>query len=309
MVTTRSTRGIARTIHSPTARREAIYGYLFIAPAVLGFLIWVAGPMLFSAWVSLTEWDLLSAPEFVGFSNYQAMLKDPLFGQSLRVTAYFTLVSVPLFQALALAVALLMNVNVRGISFFRTIYYLPSIVPVVANAMLWSWVFNSEFGLLNAGLRAIGLPKVLWLQNPNWAMPALITMSLWGIGGAMLIYLAGLQGVPQHLYEAAELDGASYWHRFRHVTIPMISPVIFFNLLMGLIGALQTFTQGYIITNGGPQNSTLFYALYIYRRAFTDFKMGYAAALAWVLFVIVLVLSVLVFRYLGRQVHYEDEGR
>lgn len=309
MVTTRSTRGIARTIHSPTARREAIYGYVFIAPAVLGFLIWIAGPMIFSAWVSLTEWDLLSAPAFVGLSNYQAMLQDPLFLQSLKVTAYFTLVSVPLFQALALAVALLMNVNVRGISLFRTIYYLPSIVPVVANAMLWSWVFNSEFGLLNAGLRAIGLPKVLWLQNPVWSMPALITMSLWGLGGAMLIYLAGLQGVPQQLYEAAELDGASYWHRFRHVTIPMISPVIFFNLLMGLIGALQTFTQGYIITNGGPQNSTLFYALYIYRRAFTDFKMGYAAALAWVLFVIVLVLSVLVFRYLGRQVYYEDEGR
>jgi multiple sugar transport system permease protein len=309
MVTTRFTRAVPRTLRSPTARREAIYGYLFIAPAVLGFLIWIAGPMLFSAWVSLTEWDLLSAPEFVGLRNYQSMLKDPLFWQSLKVTAYFTLVSVPLFQALALAVALLMNVNVRGIALFRTIYYLPSIVPVVANAMLWSWVFNSEFGLLNAGLRAVGLPKVLWLQNPVWSMPALITMSLWGLGGAMLIYLAGLQGVPQQLYEAAELDGASYWHRFRHVTIPMISPVLFFNLLMGLIGALQTFTQGYIITNGGPQNSTLFYALYIYRRAFTDFKMGYAAALAWVLFGIVLLLSVLVFRYLGRQVYYEDEGR
>jgi multiple sugar transport system permease protein len=254
---------MSRTLQSPVARREAIYGYLFIAPAVLGFLIWIAGPMLFSAWVSLTEWDLLSDPEFVGLSNYQSMFQDPLFWQSLKVTAYFTLVSVPLFQALALAVALLMNTNVRGISFFRTIYYLPSIVPVVANAMLWSWVFNSEFGLLNAGLRAIGLPKILWLQNPNWAMPALITMSLWGLGGAMLIYLAGLQGVPQQLYEAAELDGASYWHRFRHVTIPMISPVLFFNLLMGLIGALQTFTQGYIITNGGPQNSTLINALYI----------------------------------------------
>jgi multiple sugar transport system permease protein len=298
-----------RTAHSPLARREAMHGYLFIAPPVLGFLIWVAGPMLFSAWLSLTEWDLLSPPEFVGLSNYQAMFQDPLFWKSLRVTAYFTLVSVPLFQALAFAVALLMNVKVRGILLFRTIYYLPSIVPVVANALLWAWVFNSDFGLLNAALRAIGVPKVLWLQDPSWAMPALITMSLWGIGGAMLIYLAGLQGVPQQLYEAAEIDGANYWHRFRHITIPMMSPVIFFNLLLGLIGALQTFTQGYIITNGGPQNSTLFYALYLYRRAFTDFKMGYAAALAWVLFAIVLVLSVLVFRYLGRQVYYEDEGR
>jgi multiple sugar transport system permease protein len=276
---------------------------------VLGFLIWVAGPMLFSAWLSLTEWDLLTPPVFVGFSNYVAMFQDDLFWQALRVTSYYTIVSVPLFQALAFAVALLMNVKVRGITVFRTIYYLPSIVPAVANALLFSWIFNSDFGLLNAALRAVGLPKVLWLQSPNWAMPALITMSMWGIGGAMLIYLAGLQGVPEQLYEAAELDGANIWHRFRHVTVPMMSSVIFFNLLLGIIGALQTFTQGYIITNGGPQNSTLFYALYLFRRAFTDFKMGYAAALAWVLFLIVLVLSLLVFRYLGQQVYYEDEGR
>jgi multiple sugar transport system permease protein len=308
MITTLSSRK-ARTVHSPRARREAITGYLFVSPAVLGFLIWVAGPMLFSAWLSLTEWDLLTPPVFVGFSNYVAMFQDDLFWQALRVTSYYTIVSVPLFQALAFAVALLMNVKVRGITVFRTIYYLPSIVPVVANALLFSWIFNSDFGLLNAALRAVGLPKVLWLQSPNWAMPALITMSLWGIGGAMLIYLAGLQGVPEQLYEAAELDGANIWHRFRHVTVPMMSSVIFFNLLLGIIGALQTFTQGYIITNGGPQNSTLFYALYLFRRAFTDFKMGYAAALAWVLFLIVLVLSLLVFRYLGQQVYYEDEGR
>jgi multiple sugar transport system permease protein len=304
-----STKRTYSAVRSPLKRREALTGYLFIAPAVLGFLIWIAGPMLFSAWISLTEWDLLRPPEFIGLGNYQLMLSDALFWQSLRVTFYFTLVSVPLFQAVAFAVALLMNVNVRGISVFRTIYYLPSIVPLVANALLWAWVFNSDFGLLNAGLRAIGLPKVLWLQDPAWTMPALIVMSVWGVGGAMLIYLAGLQGVPQQLYEAAEIDGATYWHRFIHVTIPMMSPVIFFNLLLGLIGALQTFTQAYIITNGGPQNATLFYALHIYRSAFRDFKMGYAAALAWVLFAIVLLLSVLVFRYLGRQVYYEDEGR
>lgn len=302
-------RRMFRTLQSPTARREALHGYLFIAPAVLGFLIWIAGPMLFSAWVSLTEWDLLSPPEFVGLSNYQTMLKDPLFWQSLKVTAVYTLISVLLFQVLAFAVALLINVKVRGIAIFRTIYYLPSIVPVVANAMLWAWVFNSDFGLLNAALRAFGLPKILWLQDPAFALPALITMSLWGVGGAMLIYLAGLQGVPQQLYEAAEIDGATHWQRFVHVTLPMMSSVLFFNFLMGLIGALQTFTQGYIITNGGPQNATLFYALYLYRRAFTDFRMGYASALAWVLFAIVLVISILVFRYLGRQVYYEDEGR
>ena len=182
-------------------------------------------------------------------------------------------------------------------------------MPVVANALLFAWIFNSDFGLLNAVLRCFGLPKVLWLQDPATAMPALIIMTLWGIGGAMVIYLAGLQGVPQQLYEAAEIDGANYWHRFRHVTIPMMSPVIFFNLLLGLIGALQTFTQGYIITNGGPQNSTLFYALYLYRQAFTNFKMGYAASLAWVLFTIVLLLSIFVFRTLGSQVYYEGEER
>lgn len=298
-----------RTFHSPMARREALHGYLFIAPAVLGFLIWIAGPMLFSAWVSLTAWDLLSPPEFVGLSNYQTMLNDPLFWLSLKVTAVYTLTSVLLFQVLAFGVALLINVRVRGIAIFRTIYYLPSIVPVVANAMLWAWVFNSDFGLLNAALRAVGLPKILWLQDPTFALMALITMSLWGVGGAMLIYLAGLQGVPQQLYEAAEIDGATHWQRFVHVTLPMMSSVLFFNFLMGLIGALQTFTQGYIMTNGGPQNATLFYALYLYRRAFTDFRMGYASALAWVLFAIVLVISILVFRYLGRQVYYEDEGR
>ena len=173
-------------------------------------------------------------------------------------------------------------------------------------AVLWVWVLNSEFGLLNVVLRWLGLPKVLWLQDPAWAMPSLIVMSLWAVGGAMVIYLAGLQGIPQHLYEAAEIDGANAWYRFRHVTIPMMSPVIFFNLVIGLIAALQTFTQGYLITQGGPENSTLFYGLYIYRRAFTDFKMGYAAALSWVLFGIVLALSLFVFRYLGGMVYYEE---
>ena len=234
------------------------------------------------------------------------MFQDDLFWKSLSVTLYFTLVSVPLSLAISFAVALLMNVKVRGIAVFRTLFYMPSIVPAVASAVLWVWVFNSEFGLLNFLLRALGLPKVLWLQDPSTAMPALILMSLWGIGGTMVIYLAGLQGIPQHLYEAAEIDGANYWNRFRHVTIPMMSPVIFFNLVIGLIAALQTFTQGYLITRGGPQNATLFYGLYIYRSAFQNFKMGYAAALSLVLFTLVLLLSLFVFRQLGRLVYYEE---
>lgn len=287
-------------------KRNALAGYLFISPVVLGYLIWVAGPMLVAVWLSLTDWDMLRPATFVGLENYRTMLQDDLFWQSLTVTFYFTLVSVPLSLALSFAVAMLMNVNVRGIAFFRLLFYLPSIVPAVANAVLWVWVLNSEFGLLNSAFNWLGLPKILWLQDPSWAMPALIVMSLWAIGGAMITFLAGLQGIPQHLYEAAEIDGANYWDRFWNVTIPMMSPVIFFNLVIGLIGALQTFTQGYLMTRGGPQNATLFYGLYIYRSAFRDFKMGYAAALSWVLFAIVLVLSLFVFRYLGRMVYYEE---
>src|SRR5262245_8684824 len=286
--------------------RSMIAGYLFISPVILGYLIWVAGPMVIAIWLSLTDWDLLRAPRFVGLENYRTMLQDDLFWQSLKVTFYYTIVSVPLSLVLSFAVAMLMNVKVRGISFFRVLFYMPSIVPAVANAVLWVWVLNSEFGLLNVLMRALGLPKVLWLQDPAWAMPSLILMSLWAVGGAMVIYLAGLQGIPQHLYEAAEIDGANYWNRFRHVTIPMMSPVIFFNLVIGLIAALQTFTQGYLITRGGPQNATLFYGLYIYRSAFQDFKMGYAAALSLVLFTLVLLLSLFVFRHLGRLVYYEE---
>jgi len=262
--------------------------------------------MAIAVGLSLTDCDLLRPPTFVGLENYRTMLQDDLFWKSLGVTFYYTLVSVPLSLVLSFAIALLMNVKVRGIAWFRTLFYMPSIVPAVANAVLWVWVLNSEFGLLNVMLRWLGLPKVLWLQDPAWAMPSLILMSLWAVGGAMVIYLAGLQGIPQHLYEAAEIDGANYWHRFRHVTIPMMSPVIFFNLVIGLIAALQTFTQGYLITRGGPQNATLFYGLLIYRSAFQDFKMGYAAALSWVLFGILLALSLFVFRYIGGLVYYEE---
>ena len=298
---------VARPVRFSFRKRQILTGYLFISPVILGYLIWVAGPMLMAIWLSLTEWDMLRPATFVGLSNYRTMLQDDLFWKSLVVTFYFTLVSVPLSLALSFAVAMLVNVNVRGIALFRMLFYLPSIVPLVVNAVLWLWIFNSELGLLNALLRWFGLPKVLWFQDSSWSMPALIIMSMWSIGGSMVIFLAGLQGIPQHLYEAAEIDGANYWQRFRNVTIPMMSPVIFFNLVIGLIGALQTFVPGYLMTQGGPQNSTLFYGLYIFRSAFRDFKMGYAAALSWVLFAIVLLLSLFVFRYLGRLVYYEEE--
>jgi multiple sugar transport system permease protein len=297
---------VARPVRFSLRKRGILAGYLFIAPVILGYLIWVAGPMIMAIWLSLTEWDMLRPATFVGLSNYQLMIHDDLFWKSLAVTFYFTLGSVPLSLALSFAVALLVNVNVRGITLFRMLFYLPSIVPLVVSAVLWLWIFNSELGLLNAVLHWFGIPKVLWFQDSNWAMPALIIMSQWSIGGSMIIFLAGLQGIPQHLYEAAEIDGANYWQRFWNVTIPMMSSVIFFNLVIGLIGALQTFVPGYLMTRGGPQNSTLFYGLYIFWSAFRDFKMGYAAALSWVLFTIVLLLSLFVFRYLGRLVYYEE---
>jgi multiple sugar transport system permease protein len=197
-----------------------------------------------------------------------------------------------------------MNTKVRGINFFRTMYYLPVVVPAVAGSILWAWILNTEFGFLNILMRAIGLPKVRWLVDPNLALFSLIIVSLWGLGSTMVIYLAGLQGVPDVYYEAAEIDGAGPWDKLRNVTIPLMSPVIFFTLIMGIIGAFQVFTTGYLITGGGPDNATLFYVLHIYRTGFRNFHMGEAAALSWVLFVIIVVLVAVIFKYIGGSVHY-----
>lgn len=290
------------------AWRRTIVGYIFIAPFILGFIIWFLIPALTSLWMAFQDWNMITPPRFIGWNNFRDLFKDKLFWQSLKVTSVYTAVSVPLSMILAFLVALLMNAKVRGIAVFRTIYYMPSIVPAVANAVLWAWILNSEFGLLNAFLHVLGLPKVLWLQEPEWALPALILMSLWGLGGSMVIYLAGLQGIPNEFYEAAEIDGAGSWAKLRHVTIPLMSPVIFFNLIMGIIGTFQVFTAGYLITSGGPQNATLFYVLYLYRNAFQYLRMGYGAALAWVLAFIIMGLTVFVFRGLGRRVYYEEAG-
>ena len=298
---------IVRWLRKPAGRRNVV-GYIFIAPFILGFLFWFLIPALTSIWLVFQDWNMIRPPEFAGLDNFRKILSDKLFWQALKVTTFYTVISVPLSMVLAFLLALLMNTKVRGITVFRTIYYLPSIVPAVANAVLWAWILNSDFGLLNALLHAIGLPKVLWLQKPAWALPALILMSLWGLGGSMVIYLAGLQGIPQVFYEAAEIDGAGRWHKLRHVTLPLMSPVIFFNLVMGIIGTFQVFTAGYLITDGGPQNATLFYVLYLYRNAFQYLEMGYAAALAWVLFFIIMGLTLLIFKYVGSLVHYEEPG-
>jgi len=251
---------------------------------------------------------MITPAKFIGLDNFKKIATDKLFWQSLKVTTIYTAVSVPLSLVVAFFLALLMNVKVRGISVFRTLYYMPGIVPAVANAILWAWILNSDFGLLNAFLHIFGIPRILWLQDPEWALPALILMSLWSLGGAMVIFLAGLQGIPNEFYEAAEIDGAGWWAKLRNVTLPLMSPVIFFNLIMGLIGTFQIFTAGYLITNGGPQNATLFYVLYLYRNGFQYFQMGYAAALAWVLTFIIMGLTVFVFKGLGGRVYYEEVG-
>jgi multiple sugar transport system permease protein len=291
---------------STLAQREALFGWLFVGPAVLGFLLWVGGPMIYSAWLSLNDWDMIRPARFVGLDNFVRMFNDPLFYKSLGVTLVYTVFHVPLTLILAFAVAMLLNSKVRGIAFFRTLYYLPNIVPAVANAVLWVWIFNSEFGLVNMVLRSLGIPKVLWLQNPQTALPALILMSLWTMGGVMIIFLAGLNGIPEELYEAARIDGAGGWASFRFITIPMMTPIIFFNLILQIINSFQVFTAGFLITAGGPNYATTFYVLYLFDNAFTYFDMGYASALAWVLFFIILGLSLITFRSGNRWVQYAD---
>jgi multiple sugar transport system permease protein len=289
---------------SPMGRRT-LTGYLFLSPFIFGVLFWVVYPAGMAAWLSLQNWNLINPPVFVGLDNFKTMVKEPLFWQSLKVTGVFTVFSVPLSLLISFTMALLINTKVRGIAIFRTIYYIPSIVPAVANAVLWAWILNTDFGLLNAMLNYFGLPKIGWLQEPQFALPAMILMSLWSVGQAMIIFLAGLQGIDDVFYEAARIDGAGWWAQMWHITIPMVSSVLFFNLILGLIGSFQVFTAGYLITSGGPQNSTLFYVLYLYRMGFQSLKMGYAASLSWVLFFIILFFTVIIFRTVGRRVYYQ----
>lgn len=286
--------------------RNTVNGYIFISPFILGVLFWVLIPALTAAWLVFQDWNMIKPAKFVGLDNITRMFfEDPLFWKSIKVTSIFTFTSVPLSLIISFSMALLINTKVRGLPFFRTVYYLPSIMPAVASAVLWAWILNTDFGLLNAVLHYVGLPKVAWLQQTQWALPALILMSLWGVGQAMIIFLAGLQGIDNVYYEAAEIDGAGRWSQLIHITIPMMSAVIFFNLIMGIISSFQVFTAGFLITNGGPQNSTLFYVLYLYRVGFQYLNMGYAAALAWVLFFIIMVFTMIIFRTVGRTIYYQ----
>ncbi len=288
--------------------REAIECYLFILPAILGLLIFYIGPMIASFILSLTDYDLLTPPEFIGLDNYREMAGDPLFWQSLKVTSIYSVVSVPLVLAVGLFLAVLLNQKVRGSTFFRSVFYLPTVISGVAVALLWRWIFNDEYGILNLLLDKVGIRGPGWLIDERWALIALIMTSVWTAGGTMLIFLAGLQGIPAELYEAAELDGATRWKRFWTITFPLLSNVTFFNLVLGVIGALQVFTEAFVLTAGGPNNSTLLLPVYLYRNAFQYLEMGYASAIAWVMFLIVFVLTLIVFRSAPLWVHYQSEG-
>jgi multiple sugar transport system permease protein len=290
------------------AQRRNITGYIFISPFILGFLLWFLIPALIALYLSVQDWNLISAPEYVGLENFENLFTDPLLPQSLKATFIYTVVSVPLGLLVSFLLAMLLNRQLPGIGIFRTIFYMPSIIPAVASAALWAWVFNTEFGLMNVFIRGLGGPKIPWLQDPDWALPALIMMSLWTVGGSMIIFLAGLQGIPEIYYEAADIDGATNLAKLRYITLPLMSPIFFFNLVIGFISSFQVFVVGFLITDGGPVNATLFLVLYIYRTAFRSLNMGYAAALSWLLFFILMGLSFLVFRYIGKRVYYENPG-
>jgi multiple sugar transport system permease protein len=286
-------------------RRELLFGLLFASPWIFGFLAFTLYPMGSSLYYSLTSYHIRGTTEWVGLANFQEMFtQDNEFWVSLWNSTVYTIVSVPLDVAVALLLAVLLNVPVLGRAIFRTIFFLPTIIPTVVTAIVWSLLFATQDGILNDLLIAVHLPPVPWLSSPDWAMRSLILMTTWGVGGTVIIFLAGLQDVPVHLYEAARLDGAGTLALFRHVTIPMISPVILFNVVISLIYAFQTFDVPFIMTHGGPLNSTLLYPLLVYTSAFVDFRMGYASAEAWFMFVIIFGMTLLTLRLSRRAVHY-----
>jgi multiple sugar transport system permease protein len=288
--------------------RDTARGYLFILPVVLGLLIWTFGPMIASAYYSLTTYRITSEPQFVGLQNYiDLFTRDRLFAHSLNVTIRYAIMFVAIGQVFSLGVAVLLTQNVRGLPIFRTLFYLPIVVPYVASALLWRYLFNREFGPINAVLNAVGITGPNWLGSPDWALFSLVIISVWGGAVSTIIYVAGLQNIPEELHEAAKIDGASAVQRFRFVTIPMLTPTIFFNVVTGVIGAFQFFVPAFIMTEGGPARATYFYNLNLYDKAFKWLEMGYASAMAWVLFAIIIVLTLFIFRSSPLWVYYEGE--
>ena len=294
--------------------RENLEGYLFISPWILGMVFFALGPILASFGLAFTRWNLFTEPEYVGWANFQKLAHDPLFYKSVFNTIYYTIFAVPLGLVLALGLAMLVNHRLRGVNFFRTAFFLPNVVAGIAMLLLWKWLFDPNFGLINlfldwtglmAALEWIGIGRPQWISSRAGAMPGLVFMSIWGLGGSMMIFLAGLQNIPRELIEAAELDGAGPWKRFRYVTVPLLTPTIFFLTMVGVIASLQVFNQAYVMTQGGPAHATLFYVLYLFQTAFERFQMGYACAMALVLFIITLIVSLIQLAMGKKWVHYQ----
>jgi len=294
---------------SRVERQNFVKGILFASPWILGFLGWTIYPILASLYYSFTRFDAVRPPVFIGLANYIDMVaKDEVFRVVLYNTVYFVLLGVPAGLVTAFMLAVLLNNEMKWRPVFRTIFFLPAIVPAIASAEVWRWVYNPQFGLINATLKSMGMSTIPWLSSPTLAKPSLIIIHMWAQGTAMVIFLAALQDVPRSLYDAALVDGANRWQRFWHVTIPMTTPAILFVMLTSLIGMFQYFTLGWLLTQGAPNNSTEFYSMYLYRNAFVYFKMGYASALAWLLFLIIVAFTVLIFRTSAQWVYYGGEG-
>lgn len=286
--------------------QEYIAFYLFASPWLIGLVVFTVGPMIASFLLSFADYAVIVPPKWIGFQNYIEMLTDDkLVWQALKVTFLYSLGAIPLTLISSFLIAMLLNQGMKGVTVFRTIYYLPSVISGVPVAILWMWMLNPEFGLVNNLLHGLGIKGPQWFFSTTWVIPSFILMSLWGIGVTMVIFLAGLQGIPAHLYEAAEIDGAGMWSKFVNVTLPMMSPIILFNVVIGIIDSFQIFTPAFVITTGGPANASLFYGLYLYNNAFKFFKMGYAASLAWLMFLIILIITGLVFRLTGSFIYYE----
>ncbi|MEM7534540.1 MAG: sugar ABC transporter permease [Chloroflexota bacterium] len=290
-------------------QRDAIVAYAFILPWIIGFIVFTGGPIIASFGLSFFRWKMIAPPRFYGIEHYIRMFTvDEFFLQSIWVTTKFLLYSIPASQVLALILAMLLNQRIHFQGFWRTAFYLPAVISGVAGSVIWVWMYHPELGIINHLLNTVGLEGRNWLYEKELVMTSLVIKSLWNIGVPMVIYLAALQGLPQLLYEAADIDGASEWAKFVNITLPMLSPAIFFNVVMGIIGGVQTFAEPYVMTGGGPDNATLFLGLYLYQSAFHFLKMGYASAMAWIMFMLIFGLTIVQFRLAGRWVYYEGEG-
>jgi multiple sugar transport system permease protein len=287
--------------------RRTVIGLAFCAPAIVGLVAFSAYPVLSSLYYSFTDFNGISEPLWIGLDNYGLLLEDPVFWHALANTFYFAALALPTGIILAFCLASLLNLPLRGVAILRMTFFVPSIVPLVAASLIWLLMFNPQFGLINSTLGLLGIVGPGWLSDPSWSKPSLVILFLWGIGNTVLIFLAGLQDVPKDLYDAAAIDGASHAHRFRHITIPMMGPYLLFSIITGLVGTFQYFTQAHIMTQGGPADSTRLYSLYLYDNAFIFHKLGYASAMAWVLFMLVAVVSFILFRSAARHVYYGGE--